>query len=73
MRQSTLVFAILLFAFLVYITGRGQLPQYLLLFKRKDQQTATINNSSSSGGSPLDAVFGNGSTEEAAKLALEFM
>lgn len=35
MKQSTVTFGVLLFAFVVYITLRGQLPSYLSLFTSK--------------------------------------
>lgn len=52
MRQSNVIFGTLLFAFLVYVTMRGQLPQYLDLFKAKPQE----QSSSSGGGGILSGV-----------------
>lgn len=41
MRQSNVIFATLLFAFIVYITIRGQLPAYLDLFRGKGSSGGT--------------------------------
>jgi len=35
MRQSNVIFGAIVFAFLVYITTRGQLPAYLGLFRSR--------------------------------------
>lgn len=40
MRQSTVIFGTLLLAFIVYITLRDQLPEYLALFKGKSKTAA---------------------------------
>lgn len=68
MRQSNVIFAALLFAFIVYITVRGQLPSYLALFTRKGSEangkgssTASASNTptssqSQSGSSPSDTI-----------------
>lgn len=52
MRQSTITFGVILFAFVVYITMRGQLPAYLDLFKSKPKEA-----SSSGGDSKLSKAF----------------
>lgn len=36
MRQSTIIFGVIVFAFIVYITLRGQLSGYLSLFTKGD-------------------------------------
>jgi hypothetical protein len=43
MKQSNVIFATLIFSFILYVTMRGQLPAYLDLFKPKskdDKSTA---------------------------------
>lgn len=53
MRQSNVIFGALLFAFIVYITVRGQLPAYLDLFRGKGSgasgNSASAEKASSSG------------------------
>lgn len=39
MRQSTIIFGAIVFAFIVYITLRGQLQSYLSLFTKKSGET----------------------------------
>jgi hypothetical protein len=39
MKQSTVIFGTLMFAFVMYITLRGQLPAYLDLFKPKAKES----------------------------------
>ena len=44
MRQSTVLFGALLFAFIVYITLRGQLDDYLALFSSAPSPSASAGN-----------------------------
>lgn len=48
MRQSTVIFGVLIFAFVVYITMRGQLPAYLALFSSSNTSTSSAPKSTSS-------------------------
>jgi len=41
MRQSNIIFGTLLLAFVIYITLRGQLPEYIALFTGASTQSAT--------------------------------
>lgn len=51
MKQSTVIFATLTFAFVVYITLRGQLPAYLALFSSShDNPTPASSGGGYSGG-----------------------
>ena len=59
MRQSTIIFGTLLFSFIVYITLRGQMPEYLGLFTAKAksaQSAATTPQSSGSSGGGKSAI-----------------
>ena len=47
MRQSTVIFGVMIFAFVVYITMRGQLPDYLALFSSGKSSTASTNSAAS--------------------------
>lgn len=40
MRQSTVIFGVLILAFVIYITMRGQLPAYLALFSSSSSTPA---------------------------------
>lgn len=42
MRQSTLIFGALIFAFVIYITMRGQLPAYVDLFRKSSGASAPV-------------------------------
>jgi len=63
LRQSNIIFAALLFAFIIYITIRGQLPSYLALFSGKGASssapTKTPTSSSSTGQNkdPIDTAL----------------
>jgi hypothetical protein len=57
LRQSTVIFGTLLFAFIVYITLRGQLPAYLDLFKPGANTSSPI---ASSGVATSSASSGSG-------------
>jgi len=46
LRQSNVIFGTLIFAFLVFITMRGQLPAYLDLFKSKPPEEKKSGKSS---------------------------
>ena len=46
MRQSNVIFGTLIFAFIVFITMRGQLPAYLDLFKSKPPEVKNSKSSS---------------------------
>lgn len=46
MRQSTIIFGSLLFAFIIYITLLGQLPSYLGLFSPKKNVAKQEQNNS---------------------------
>lgn len=61
MKQSTVIFGVLLFAFLMYITLRGQLPAYLALFKGKVTGSATGSSSNvgDTGAKPAGTNIGN--------------
>ncbi len=56
MSQSNLIFGILLFAFIVYITSRGQLPDYISLFTSKGSGEHTTASKSTSTGSKSKGV-----------------
>jgi hypothetical protein len=56
-RQSTVIFGSLVFAFIVYITLRGQLPDYLALFSSKPSSSAPASNADKTSGS--NSVFGD--------------
>lgn len=47
MRQSNIIFGTLLFAFVIYITLRGQLPEYIALFTGASPNTAATDNQTS--------------------------
>jgi len=46
LRQSNVIFGTLIFAFIVFITMRGQLPAYLDLFKSKPPEEKKSEKSS---------------------------
>lgn len=72
MRQSTVTFGVILFAFIVYITVRGQLPSYIALFKSKQHAKVTVTGgASSSGGGSSIADTAKGAAE-VAQVALMF-
>lgn len=64
MRQSTIIFGVLLFAFLMYITLRGQLPAYLALFSARagTAGAAASGTSVSATSSVKDALSGASDT-----------
>lgn len=57
MRQSNVIFGVILFAFVMYVTMRGQLPAYLDLFKKKTDAASTTSTTSS-GKSFLSSILG---------------
>lgn len=48
MRQSNVIFGVLIFAFVIYITLRGQLPAYLSLFTGANTPANDTNNENKS-------------------------
>lgn len=44
MKQSTIIFGSIVFAFVIYITVRGQLPDYLALFGGKKSSASSGGN-----------------------------
>ncbi len=48
MSQSNLIFGTLLLAFIIYITSRGQLPEYIRLFTEKGSATGIGSDKSGS-------------------------
>lgn len=55
MRQSNVIFGVLVFAFVIYITLRGQLPAYIALFTGADTPD-TGSNSGATSESPNKAT-----------------
>ena len=53
MRQSNVIFGTLIFAFIVFITMRGQLPAYLDLFKSKPPEKKSASSGSDFFGNAL--------------------
>lgn len=49
MRQSTVIFASLIFAFVIYITVRGQLDDYIDLFKPNGSAPSSKSNDALAG------------------------
>lgn len=56
MRQSTVIFGAILFAFVVYITMRGQLDDYIDLFKSKPKASASSSSGSNVLGDAGNAI-----------------
>ena len=60
-RQSTIIFATLIVAFIIFITVRGDLPSWLALFTQKGTKvTSTVGTApaASSGGGILGTIGG---------------
>jgi hypothetical protein len=54
--QSTVIFASILIAFIVYITVKGELPAYLALFTPSNSGGGSSTSSSSSAGSTASSA-----------------
>lgn len=63
MRQSSVIFGVLLLAFVIYITMRGQLPGYMALFKPKQKETTAPSSSNKGKG-----LLGKAADKIASKL-----
>jgi hypothetical protein len=56
MSQSNWIFGVLLFAFIVYITTKGELPSYIALFTSKGATTSTATQTPSQAASTAQTV-----------------
>lgn len=59
MKQSTIIFGAIVFAFVIYITVRGQLPDYLALFSGSKSSASSGGNADKPATSkpPVDQSF----------------
>lgn len=58
-RQSTVIFGTLLFAFFIFITVRGDLPEWISLFSKTGEHTsATIQDQQAAAPKKSGGIFG---------------
>jgi hypothetical protein len=73
LKQSTVIFGVLLFAFIMYVTLRGQLPGYLALFKPKvaaNKKATSAAFSTQGGASFMNGLnLGNGTSLDLGTLS----